>query len=49
MSEGSVWEALSIADYYKLDNLVGIVDFNRLGQRGETMHGHDAHALGKKI
>lgn len=41
MAEGQVWEALQIAAYYELDNLVAIVDVNRLGQRGETMVGHD--------
>jgi transketolase len=44
MAEGSVWEALEIAAHYRLDNLVGIVDINRLGQRGETMFGHDVSA-----
>jgi transketolase len=44
MAEGSVWEALEIAAHYRLDNLVGIVDINRLGQRGETMYGHDISA-----
>src|SRR5579871_6641266 len=39
MAEGSQWEAFDHASYYKLDNLVGILDCNRLGQRGETMHG----------
>ncbi len=41
MAEGSVWEALEIATHYRLDNLVGIVDINRLGQRGETLLGHE--------
>ena len=41
MAEGSVWEAIQSAAYYKLNNLVGIIDVNRLGQRGETMYGHD--------
>lgn len=41
MAEGSVWEALQIGAHYKLDNVVGIIDVNRLGQRGETMYGHD--------
>ncbi|MCH7850513.1 MAG: transketolase [Nanoarchaeota archaeon] len=40
ISEGSVYEALELASYYKLNNLVVIVDINRLGQRGETMLGH---------
>ncbi len=41
LAEGSQWEAMEIAAYYKLNNLVGIIDVNRFGQRGETMYGHD--------
>src|SRR5919198_1376423 len=41
MAEGSQWEAFEHAAYYELDNLVAILDVNRLGQRGETMHGWD--------
>jgi transketolase len=41
MAEGSVWEAMQVASYYKLNNLIAFVDVNRLGQRGETMYGHD--------
>lgn len=40
ISEGCIWEAAEIAAYYKLNHLVGIVDCNRLGQTGETMHGY---------
>src|ERR1700726_1266742 len=36
MAEGSIWEAFDYASHYKLNNLVGILDCNRLGQRGET-------------
>ncbi|XP_019910740.1 transketolase isoform X3 [Esox lucius] len=32
MSEGAVWEAMSFASFYQLDNLVAIMDINRLGQ-----------------
>lgn len=39
MAEGSVWEAMSCASHYKLDNMVAILDMNRLGQRGETAFG----------
>src|SRR4051812_21100748 len=39
VAEGSVWEAAELAAYYKVDNLVGIVDVNRLGQSQETMYG----------
>jgi transketolase len=35
-AEGSIWEALDKASYYKLGNLPAIVDVNRLGQRGPT-------------
>ena len=31
MSEGSQWEAIQIASYYKLNNLIGIIDVNRSG------------------
>lgn len=41
LAEGSVWEAAELAAYYKLTNLIAIVDVNRLGQSGETLVGHD--------
>ncbi len=41
MAEGSMAEAFEHAADAELDNLVAIVDVNRLGQRGETMHGWD--------
>src|SRR3954463_1958284 len=41
MAEGSMWEAFEHAWHEKLDNLTAIIDVNRLGQRGETMHGWD--------
>ena len=36
LAEGSMWEALDKASYYKLSNLTVIADINRLGQRGPT-------------
>jgi len=48
MAEGSQWEAMELAAYYKLDNLVGVIDVNGLGQRGETMYGHDLDVYKKK-
>jgi transketolase len=42
MAEGSVWEAMEAASFHGASNLVAIVDLNRLGQRGPTMHGWDA-------
>lgn len=49
MAEGSVWEALEIARHYQLDNLTALVDVNRLGQRGETMLGHDLEAYARRV
>ena len=49
VAEGSVWEAAKIASYYKLNNLVGIVDCNRLGQSSETMHGYHAQRYAQKF
>lgn len=39
-AEGSIWEALSFAGHYKLDNLVAIFDINRLGQSEPTALQH---------
>ena len=36
LAEGSIWEALDKASYYKLGNLTAVVDVNRLGQDGPT-------------
>jgi transketolase len=44
MAEGSMWEAFEAAGFNGLDNLTAIIDVNRLGQRGETMHGWDLEA-----
>jgi transketolase len=41
LAEGSNWEAAELAHHYKLENVVAIVDINRLGQTGETSTGHD--------
>ena len=41
LAEGSIWEAMDKAGYYKLSNLTAIFDVNRLGQRGETEYGWD--------
>ena len=49
MAEGSVWEALQYASHYKLDNLCAIVDVNRLGQSGPTMHGHDVEDYATRV
>ena len=49
MAEGSQWESIQIAAHYKLNNLIGILDVNRLGQRGETMYGWELDAYEKRI
>jgi transketolase len=49
MAEGSQWEAIQLAAHYGLDNLIGILDVNRLGQRGPTMYGHDLEAYKKRV
>ncbi|HLI40754.1 MAG TPA: transketolase [Streptosporangiaceae bacterium] len=56
MAEGSVWEALDKASYYKLANLIVMVDVNRLGQSGPTELGWDldgyagrARAFGARV
>jgi transketolase len=41
MAEGSIWESIQHAGWEGLDNLVAIVDVNRLGQTRETMLGWD--------
>ncbi|VDM38775.1 unnamed protein product [Toxocara canis] len=48
-AEGSVWEAAGFSSYYKLDNLVAIVDVNRLGQSQPTMLGHNTDAYAKRF
>jgi transketolase len=35
--EGSIWEAMANASFHGVSNLIGILDMNRLGQRGPTM------------
>ena len=49
MAEGSMWEAIEHAPYYSLDNLTAIIDVNRLGQRGETMHGWDLAYFSRRL
>ena len=45
LAEGSMWEAFEQAGHAGLDNLIAIVDVNRLGQRGPTMHEWDTSSL----
>jgi len=48
MAEGSVWEAFEHAAHWELDNLTVLLDVNRLGQSGETMHGWDTSSYAKR-
>jgi len=49
IAEGSVWEAASFAGIYKLNNLIAIVDDNRLGQSQATAFGHDVSVYAKRF
>ncbi len=49
MAEGQVWEALEIGSLYKLNNVVAILDVNRLGQNGATMIGWDLKTYEKRV
>jgi transketolase len=49
IAEGSVWEAANIAGIYKLNNLIAIVDANRLGQSQATAFGHDIGVYAKRF
>ncbi|XP_061553204.1 transketolase-like protein 2 [Phycodurus eques] len=47
-SEGSVWEAMAFASHNKLDNLVAIMDVNRLGQSEPAPLQHDMETYRKR-
>ena len=49
IAEGAVWEAASFAGIYKLNNLIAIVDANRLGQSEPTAFGHDIGVYSKRF
>lgn len=49
LAEGSMWEAIERAGVERLDNLTAIVDVNRLGQTGPTMHGWDLGAYVRRF
>lgn len=49
VAEGQVWEAAEVAGHYKVGNLIGILDVNRLGQRGETMQAWDVDTYKKRF
>ncbi|XP_023319672.1 transketolase-like protein 2 [Eurytemora carolleeae] len=47
--EGNIWEALNFAGFYKLDNLVAIIDANRLGQSEPAPLQHDMETYKKRL
>lgn len=49
MAEGSIWEAVTVASYYQLSNLIGILDVNRLGQSGATMLGWQTKLYAQRL
>ena len=49
IAEGAVWEAANLAGFYKLSNLIAIVDANRLGQSQATAFGHDIGVYVKRF
>jgi len=48
-AEGSVWEAAALASHYKLNNLIGIVDVNAMGQSQHTMYEFDIESYQKRF
>jgi len=48
-AEGAMWEAAALAGVHRLNNLVAVVDVNRLGQSQETALGHDLGAYQKRF
>lgn len=49
LAEGSCYEAFNSAAYYNLDNLITVIDMNKLGQRGVTQLSHDTTILKKRL
>ncbi len=48
-AEGSVWEAVAVAKKLDLSNIIAVLDCNRLGQSGESLHGHDVKKWQQKF
>lgn len=49
LAEGSIWEAIDKAAYYKLGNLTAVVDVNRLGQDGPTELQWDMDSYARRV
>lgn len=49
VAEGSIWEAAALANHYQLNNLIGILDCNRLAQSDESLHNHHVDRYAQKF
>ncbi len=49
IAEGNVWEAINLAPHLGLNNIVAVLDMNRLGQSDPTMYQRDAGAYARRI
>jgi transketolase len=49
MHEGQVWEALMEGSHYKLDNLIAIIDYNKLSSLGNVNDVMNIRSLDKKM
>jgi transketolase len=49
MAEGSMWESIQHSGWEGLDNLIAIIDVNRLGQTRETMLGWDTDGYVRRL
>ncbi len=48
-TEGSIYEALQLASHYQLNNLIAIIDVNKLGQTGPTILQNNLKAYKARI
>ena len=49
MAEGNIWEAMILGPALKLNNVIGIIDINRLGQSGPTLYEWNVEEYHKKV
>jgi len=49
LDEGSNWEAVQFAQHFRLDNLVAIVDYNKIQSFGTVAEISDLHPLAEKF
>ncbi|MGA9874759.1 MAG: transketolase [Solirubrobacteraceae bacterium] len=49
LDEGSNWEAILFAPHHKLDNLVAVVDYNKIQSLGSVKEVLDLHPLAEKF